>query len=161
MWHRAYGSVLVPWTRLGNSTGESVIGFGSTLIPVWVDMLQAGSAFCPSSWYSHVLVLMSSNRHSPPSWFSYLQHEKSESYVVAVVILSLELLCQEFLDALMFWRRFSPILDTLMFWCRRSPGTQRTSIAHGQAFNAESVASGDSVLDIRQETKSNDEGWAL
>jgi hypothetical protein len=104
---------------------------------------------------------MSSNRHSPPSWFSYLQHEQSESYVVAVVIPSLELLCQEFLDALMFWRRFSPILDTLMFWRRRYPGTQRASIAHGQAFDVENVVSSDSVLDIQQETKSNDEGWAL
>jgi hypothetical protein len=104
---------------------------------------------------------MSSNRHSPSSWFSYLRHEQSESYVVAVVIPSLELLCQEFLDALMFWRRLSPILDTLMFWCRKSPGTQRTSIAHGQALNPESVVSGDSVLDIQQKTKSNDEGWAL
>jgi hypothetical protein len=104
---------------------------------------------------------MISNRHSPSSWFSYLQHEQSESYVVAVVIPSLELLCQEFLDALMFWRRFSPILDTLMIWGRRYPGSQRASIAHGEVFGAESVVSGGSVLDIRQETKSHNEGLAL
>jgi hypothetical protein len=107
-----------------------------------------------------VLVLTSSNCHSPSSCFSCLQHEQSESYVVAVVIPLLELLSQEFLDTLMFWRKFSPILDTLMFWRRRNLGTQTASIGHGEVFDAESVVSGDSVLDIRRE-KSNDGGLAL
>ncbi|KAF8504275.1 hypothetical protein JB92DRAFT_778455 [Gautieria morchelliformis] len=57
--------------------------------------------------------------------------------------------------------RFNPILNTLMFRRRRSPGTQRASNAHGEVFDAESVVSGDSVCDIRQETKGTGEGLAL
>jgi hypothetical protein len=61
----------------------------------------------------------------------------------------------------MFWpRRSKSIPGTLMFWRRRYPGTQRVPIAHGEVFDAESVVSGDSALDIRQE-KSNDGGLAL
>ncbi|KAF8509503.1 hypothetical protein JB92DRAFT_2831944 [Gautieria morchelliformis] len=69
----------------------------------------------------------------------------------------LELPSQEFLNALMFWRWFNPILGTLMFQRRRSPTTKRASNAHGGVFDARSVVSGDSILDIRQETKSNDD----
>jgi hypothetical protein len=61
----------------------------------------------------------------------------------------------------MFWRRrFNPVsFYSLMFRRRRSPETQ--SNTHGQVFDAESVLSGDTVLDILQETKSTKEGLAL
>ncbi|KAF8485512.1 hypothetical protein JB92DRAFT_3026628 [Gautieria morchelliformis] len=90
-----------------------------SFIPVWVDMLQAGTP------------------------------------LVAFLIFGTG---KEFLNAMMFWRWFNPtsILDTLMFRRRRFPTTRRASIAHGEVFDAESVVSGDSVLDIRQETKSTD-----
>jgi hypothetical protein len=81
--------------------------------------------------------------------------------IVVVAIPLLELLCQELLDALMFWKRFNPVRDTLMFRRRRSPVTQGASNAHGEVFDPESVVAGDSVLDIMQETKSNDEGLTL
>jgi hypothetical protein len=75
----------------------------------------------------------------------------------------LELLSQEILDTLMFWaRRFNPVnFYRLMFRRRRSTETKNASNTHGQVFDVESVVSGDSVLDIRQETKSADEGPAL
>ncbi|KAF8462491.1 hypothetical protein JB92DRAFT_3150376 [Gautieria morchelliformis] len=68
---------------------------------------------------------------------------------------------KEFLDASMFWRRFNSILNTLMFRRRRTPGSQRAYDAHGEVFDAESLVSGDSVLDIGKETKGSDEGLVL
>jgi hypothetical protein len=69
---------------------------------------------------------------------------------------------QEILDRLMFWpRRFNPVsFHSLIFRRRRSPETQSASNTHGQVFDAESV-SGDSVLDIKEETTSTKEGLAL
>ncbi|KAF8485507.1 hypothetical protein JB92DRAFT_3131278 [Gautieria morchelliformis] len=99
--------------------GEGAVVAATSFIPVWVDMLQAGTP------------------------------------LVAFLIFGTS---KEFLNALMFWRWFNPtsILDTFMFRRRRSPTTQRASNAHGEGFDAESVVSGDSVLDIRQETKTTD-----
>ncbi|KAF8509477.1 hypothetical protein JB92DRAFT_511167 [Gautieria morchelliformis] len=91
-------------------------------IPVWVDMLQAGTP------------------------------------LVAFLIFGTS---KEFLDALMFWRWFNPILATSMCHCRRSPLTPRESNAGGEVVDHESVVSGDSVLDIRQETKGSDGCLAL
>ncbi|KAF8476491.1 hypothetical protein JB92DRAFT_3134461 [Gautieria morchelliformis] len=90
-----------------------------------------------------------------PVWVDMLQ---AGTPLVAFLIFGTS---KEFLDALMFWRRFNPILDTLMFRRRRSPGTQESSNAHGIVFDVESVVSGESVLDIRQETKGTGEGLAL
>jgi hypothetical protein len=75
----------------------------------------------------------------------------------------MELLSQEILDTLMLLpRRFNPVnFYSLTFWRRRSPEIQRASDTHGQVFDAESVLSGDSVLDIKKETKSTKEGLAL
>ncbi|KAF8485519.1 hypothetical protein JB92DRAFT_3026747 [Gautieria morchelliformis] len=94
----------------------------SSLIPVWVDMLQAGTP------------------------------------LVAFLIFGTS---KEFLDALMFWRWFNPILTTSMCCRRRSPVTPRESNAGGEVVDYESVVSGDSVLDIRQETKGTDGSLAL
>ncbi|KAF8476487.1 hypothetical protein JB92DRAFT_3050655 [Gautieria morchelliformis] len=68
---------------------------------------------------------------------------------------------KEFRHTLRFWKRFNPILDTLMFRRRRSPGTQESSNARGMVFDVERVVSGDSVLDIGQETKVTGQGLAL
>ncbi|KAF8476489.1 hypothetical protein JB92DRAFT_3050705 [Gautieria morchelliformis] len=73
--------------------------------------------------------------------------------LVAVLIFGTS---KAFLDALMFWKRFSPILNTLMFRHRRSPGTQSAYNAHGEVFDVERLVSGDSVLDIGPETKGTD-----
>ncbi|KAF8483021.1 hypothetical protein JB92DRAFT_3034206 [Gautieria morchelliformis] len=94
---------------LGGPNGSNEFAF---FIPVWVDMLQAGTP------------------------------------LVAFLIFGTS---KEFLDALMFWRWFNPILATSMCRRRRSPVTQRAS------FNDERVVSGDSVLDVMQETKSTNE----
>jgi hypothetical protein len=84
-------------------------------------------------------------------------------FLLHTVCLWLELLSQEILDTLMFWtRKFNPVnFYRLMFRRRRYTETKIASDAHGQVFDVESVVSGDSVLDIRQETKSTDEGQAL
>ncbi|KAF8531702.1 hypothetical protein JB92DRAFT_2847681 [Gautieria morchelliformis] len=74
--------------------------------------------------------------------------------LVAVLIFGTS---KPFLNALMFWRWFNPILATSMCRRRRSPVTPRKSNAYGEVVDHESVVSGDSVLDIRQEMKSTDE----
>ncbi|KAF8530647.1 hypothetical protein JB92DRAFT_2858334 [Gautieria morchelliformis] len=63
----------------------------------------------------------------------------------------------EFLDALMFWRWFNFTLATSMCCRRRSPVTRRASRAHGDVFGDGSVVSGNSILDINQETKTTNE----
>ncbi|KAF8509506.1 hypothetical protein JB92DRAFT_3097706 [Gautieria morchelliformis] len=64
---------------------------------------------------------------------------------------------KEFLDALMFWRWFNALLASAMCCPRRSPVTPREANACGEVVDHESVVSGDSVLDIKQEKKSTDE----
>ncbi|KAF8531744.1 hypothetical protein JB92DRAFT_2848245 [Gautieria morchelliformis] len=82
---------------------------------------------------------------SIPVWVDMLQ---AATPLVAFLIFGTS---KEFLDALMFWRWFNPILATSMCCRRKSPVTRRASNVHGDVFDDESMVSGDSVLDIRQE----------
>ncbi|KAF8505322.1 hypothetical protein JB92DRAFT_2965181 [Gautieria morchelliformis] len=107
----------------------------TSFILVWADMLQAGTPL-----------------------IAFLIFGTS---IVGLVIPWLELLSQEFLNALMFWRWFNPILAISMCCCRRSPVTPRESNTHGKVVNHESVVSSDKALDIRQEMKSTDECFPL
>ncbi|KAF8531771.1 hypothetical protein JB92DRAFT_2080679 [Gautieria morchelliformis] len=88
-----------------------------------------------------------------PIWVDTLQ---AQTPLVASIIFGTN---KEVLDTLIFWpRRFKPVdFYSLIIRRKRSPvTTQRVSNAHGEVFDDESVASRDSVLDIRQETKHTD-----
>ncbi|KAF8485510.1 hypothetical protein JB92DRAFT_3026590 [Gautieria morchelliformis] len=88
---------------------------------------------------------------STPVWVDMLQ---AGTPLVAFLIFGTS---KAFLDALMFWRWFDPILAISMFRRRKSPVKRRASnIACGEVVDHESVVSGDSALDIKQETKSTD-----
>ncbi|KAF8531959.1 hypothetical protein JB92DRAFT_2845515 [Gautieria morchelliformis] len=103
---------------LSDLRGEDHFEVPTYFMPVWVDMLQAGTP------------------------------------LVAFLIFGTS---KEFLDALMFWRWFNPTLAISMCRRRGSPRvTPRESNACGEVVDHESVVSGDSVLDIKQETKSTD-----
>ncbi|KAF8505318.1 hypothetical protein JB92DRAFT_2965113 [Gautieria morchelliformis] len=110
----AYVATVLNAQGIAVLSGPNFISF----IPVWVDMLQAGTP------------------------------------LVAFLIFGTS---KAFLDALIFWRWFNPILVTSMCRRRRSPVTPRESNAYGEVVDHGGVVSGDSVLDIRQETKSTDE----
>ncbi|KAF8507501.1 hypothetical protein JB92DRAFT_2960108 [Gautieria morchelliformis] len=83
-----------------------------------------------------------------PVWVEMLQ---AGTPLVAFLIFGTS---KEFLDALMFWRWFNPILATSMCRRRRSPVTPMESNACGEVIEHENAVSGDSVSDIKQETKS-------
>ena len=108
----AYGVVIVQRAMVLNRPhfGDNLTDFPTLdFVPVWTDMLQAASAFSPSSFCGACSCILAVSIVAP--LVAFLVFGANKVSVVSTRPYSvLELLSQEYIDALMFWRKRLPLI---------------------------------------------------